>query len=210
MKRYLVFLLFAILSLGQTSPQDEKLRGLGERIRADIFKDSPLLDLPEAASLLAQLSSQLDPATPAIQFDLIRSNQIEIFVLPGNIALVPSRLLLLTKTEDELARHLAHAIAHIRLRHGIRETKSSPSANIASIPLIWVGMHDGIHRTPASNAALPSYFRAQQDRWEQEANDYAAKLLANQNSAGLTPELSRIQAQLLPLTKSSKAPSLLR
>lgn len=210
MRAALAFSFLAAIAFGQANPTEPRLRALGERIRADILKDSPLLALPEASTLLARLASQLDPATPPVQFDLIRSNQIEIFVIPSGIALVPARLLLLVKTEDELARHLAHAIGHIRLRHGTPPAQSSSTAKIPLIPLIHIGGWDGIHRNPANTTPLPTSFRAMQEQWEHEANDYAANLLANRTPIGLTPELSRIQVQLLPLTKSSKAPSLLR
>jgi hypothetical protein len=214
MRASLAFFLLAVPGFSQANPSEPRLRALGEALRAEILKNAPLLQVSEASSLLNRLSSDLDPATPPVNFEVVRSNQTEIFVLPGGLALVPARLLLATKSETELARHIAHAIAHIRLAHGIPQASHASTANLSKIPLIHIGGWDGIHRNPANHTALPPSFRAQQDRWEREANDYAANLLANRPptilSSELTPELSRIQAQLLPLTISSKAPSLLR
>lgn len=210
MRAALAFSFLAAIAFGQANPTEPRLRALGERLRAEIFKDSPPLDVPEATSLLNRLATELDSATPSVTFEIVRSNQTEIFVLPGGFAIVPARLFLAINTEAELARHMAHAIAHIRLGHGVYKARPSSSANIATIPLIHIGGWDGIHRNPANTTALPTSFRAMQEQWEHEANDYAANLLANRTPIGLTPEFSRIQVQLLPLTKSSKAPSLLR
>lgn len=213
MRVLLAFTVLALNGLCQSNLPDEKLRALGERLRAEILKDSPLLEVPEASSLLNRLSAQLDTTTPPVNFEIVRSNQTEICVLPGGFALLPARLLLAIQSETELARRMAHAIAHIRLRHGsngFRDVKQSPTANLSTIPIIHIGGWDGIHRNPASVTAFPSAFRARQAQWEREAEEYATSRIAEIPTTGLTSELSRIQAQLLPLTISSKPPSLLR
>lgn len=210
MKAALAFALLCLPAISQSSPGDSKLRALGEGLRKEILKDSPLLELPDAAALLTRLVSELDNTPPPIKIEIVRSNKMEIFVLPAGSVLFPARLFLTIHSEDELARHLAHAIGHIRLRHGLREAKPSTVANLQTIPLMLIGSWDGIHHNLAQPTALPSGFRAQQATWEREADDFAISLLSGRTPIGLTPELRQIQSQIRSLTISSNPPSLFR
>jgi predicted Zn-dependent protease len=210
MKAWIAFSLFAAIAFAQTKPLEAKLYALGASLRAEILRESPLLEIPEASALIQRLAAELDPISPAVSFELVRSNKTEIFVLPGGFALIPARLLLATESEADLARHIAHAIAHIRLAHGVGEVRFSSKANMASIPIVHIGGWEGIHRNPNNPTALPTAFRAKQEQWEREADIYASARLATRGRTITNTELNRVQAQLLPLTISSKAPSLLR
>jgi predicted Zn-dependent protease len=201
------------LALGLTAqePKTETIvKSLGARLREEFLKESPLFENSEISALLTRLSDELDTTSPPVLFEVVRSNRTEVIVLPGGFAIVPARLLLAVKSEDELARHLAHAIGHIRLRHGVREARPATTADISSIPLISTALWNGLHHDPKRAQELPSGFRAMQERWEREADDFAASRLANRSPRGLTPELRAIQDHLRTLTFSSKAPSLLR
>jgi predicted Zn-dependent protease len=194
----------------QAPTTETRLTSLGARLRDEVLKEAPPLEDPGILKYLARLSGEIDTLAPPVVFELVRSNRTEVIVLPGGIAILPARLLLAVKSEDELARHLTHAIGHIRLRHGVREARPSTTADLSFIPLISVVVWNGLHHDPKRTHELPSGFRAMQAQWEREADDFAAARLAQRAPAGLTPELRAIQDHLRTLTFSSKAPSLLR
>ncbi len=76
---------------------------------------------------------------------MIDSNEISAFALPGGFFYVNSGLILTADTEAELAGVMAHEIAHVAARHATRQMTRFQLANIASIPLIFVG---GAKRRP--------------------------------------------------------------
>lgn len=201
--------------LAQSTPPDPKLAALSQRLRAEIHQTAPPLDLPAANALLNRLSNALDPTLPPVTFEIVRSSRPEIFVLPGGPALVPSRLLLGIRSPEQLLPRLAHAIGHIRLGHGTQghgtwTRPASPSANPREIPLIYMGGWEGIHPNPAQPSLLPSGFRALQQRWEREADEFAARLLRERSIPFHPDELRQLQSSLPAQTFSSNPPSLLR
>lgn len=200
----------ALALFAQSPSTDPKLAALNQRLRAEIHKTAPPLDLPAANALLNRLSTTLDPTLPPVTFEIVRSQRTSIFVLPGGPALVPSGLLRQVSTPQQLLAHLAHAIGHIRLGHGTRARPASPAANLQEIPLIYVGGWEGIHPNPAQPSLLPSGFRALQQRWEREADEFAARLLRERSIPFHPDELRQLQSSLPAQTFSSNPPSLLR
>ncbi len=210
LRRAAVWIALALALTAQEPKTETRLKSLGARLREEFLKESPLFENREIAALLARLSDELDTTSPSVLFEVVRSNRTELIVLPGGFAIVPARLLLAVKSEDELARHLAHAIGHIRLRHGVREARPSTTADMSTIPLISIVLSNGLHHDPKRPNELPSGFRAMQAQWEREADEFASDRLMHRTPRGMTPELSAIQDYLRSLTIPSKAPSLLR
>ncbi|MGO9520488.1 MAG: M48 family metalloprotease, partial [Candidatus Korobacteraceae bacterium] len=90
---------------------------------------------------------------------VIDSDDINAFALPGGFFYVNSGLVLAADDEAELAGVMAHEIAHVCARHATREMTRANYAQMATIPLIFVG-NWGVYEAAslALNLALPLTF----------------------------------------------------
>ena len=131
---------------------------LGSSLRKEILRESKLIDQPIAINYLRGVIESL---ANDIQFDLIETNADDPIALPGGFLLVPANTLRNAKSETQLRTSIAHAIAHIQLRHGIKDR-------------IYMGGWTGIHPDPRRAILTPMGFRKHLERFEQEANDFAA------------------------------------
>jgi predicted Zn-dependent protease len=89
-------------------------------------------------------------------FFVVRDNQINAFAVPGGFVGVNTGLILMTRTEDELAAVLAHEISHITQNHLIRaveaEQKMTPLMVLAMIGALAAAAHQNPYST--SNADM--------------------------------------------------------
>jgi predicted Zn-dependent protease len=90
---------------------------------------------------------------------VIDSDEINAFALPGGFFYVNSGLILAADEEAELAGVMAHEIAHVAARHQMQQMTRMQYANLATIPLIFVGSW-GVYEAAsmAINLALPITF----------------------------------------------------
>jgi predicted Zn-dependent protease len=101
---------------------------------------------------------------------VIDSDEINAFALPGGFFYVNSGLILAADEEAELAGVMAHEISHVCARHGMRQMTRMNLAQIATIPLIFVGGGIGYGIYEASGLALPLTFMKFQRNFEAEAD----------------------------------------
>jgi hypothetical protein len=101
---------------------------------------------------------------------VIDSDEINAFALPGGFFYVNSGLILAADEEAELAGVMAHEISHVCARHGMRQMTRANLAQIATIPLIFVGGGIGYGIYEASSLALPLTFMKFQRNFEAEAD----------------------------------------
>jgi predicted Zn-dependent protease len=89
-------------------------------------------------------------------FFLVRDTQINAFAVPGGFVGVNAGLILMTRTEDELAAVLAHEVSHITQNHLIRaveaEQKMTPLMVLAMIGALAAAAHQNPYST--SNADM--------------------------------------------------------
>jgi predicted Zn-dependent protease len=102
---------------------------------------------------------------------VVDSDDINAFALPGGFFYVNTGLILAADDEAELAGVMAHEIAHVAARHATREMTRANYANMASIPLIFVGSW-GVYEAAsiAMNLALPLTFMKFSRGFEGEAD----------------------------------------
>ncbi|MGA6986958.1 MAG: M48 family metalloprotease [Terriglobales bacterium] len=101
---------------------------------------------------------------------VIDSDEINAFALPGGFFYVNSGLILAADEEAELAGVMAHEISHVCARHGMRQLTRMNIAQLATIPLIFVGGGLGYGIYEASGLALPLTFMKFQRNFEAEAD----------------------------------------
>jgi predicted Zn-dependent protease len=89
---------------------------------------------------------------------VVDSDEINAFALPGGFFYVNSGLILAADEEAELAGVMAHEIAHVALRHATRQMTRGNLANLATVPLIFVGGGLGYALQSAAGLALPATF----------------------------------------------------
>lgn len=101
---------------------------------------------------------------------VIDASEVNAFALPGGFFYVNSGLLLATEEEAELAGVMAHEIAHVAARHAMRQMTRANFANIASIPLIFIGGGIGYAARSAAGIGVPMGFFKFSRGFEEEAD----------------------------------------
>ncbi len=101
---------------------------------------------------------------------VIDASEVNAFALPGGFFYVNSGLLLATDEEAELAGVMAHEVAHVAARHAMRQMTRGNLANIASIPLIFVGGGIGYAARSAAGIGVPMSFMKFSRGFEEEAD----------------------------------------
>ena len=114
------------------SPADEARLGreVIQQLRGmNALLDDPLIDR-YLQSLGQRLVSQSSAAGDPFLFFAVRDGRVNAFALPGGYVGVNTGLIVLTRSESELAGVLAHEVSHVAQRHIARRMADSRQANI--------------------------------------------------------------------------------
>ncbi|UJR82337.1 M48 family metallopeptidase [Sandaracinus amylolyticus] len=143
------------------------------------------IDDPAASALVEEIRARLVAHAGAdghdIRITIARDEQVNAFALPGGRVVVLTGLLCTARSSDEVAGVLAHEIAHVTRRHGLRNL--AHRAGIGLAISLWLGDVEGWTALAADAATLASqsgYSRAQ----ESEADADAVRTMI---AAGLDP-----------------------
>jgi len=101
---------------------------------------------------------------------VIDSDEVNAFALPGGFFYVNSGLILAADEEAELAGVMAHEIAHVCARHAMRQQTRANLAQIATVPLIFMGGGIGYAVYEAAGFGIPLSFMKFQRNFEAEAD----------------------------------------
>jgi predicted Zn-dependent protease len=108
----------------------------------------------------------------------------EPIAVPGGRIFVPVELILAAKDEAELAGMLAHSMVHISERHYTRQATRTQLADIATIPLVFMGGWGGYGARQASGSLIPVGMLQFQRTLETEADAQAIQIVS---AAGFDP-----------------------
>src|SRR5450432_4140287 len=147
---------------------------MGKQISMQVETQSKIINDPVVNEYVNRIGQNLvrnSDAKVPFTIKVIDSDEINAFALPGGFFYVNSGLILAADEEAELAGVMAHEIAHVAARHAMQQMTRAQYANMATIPLIFVGSW-GIYEAAsmAINLALPLTFLKFSRNFESEAD----------------------------------------
>ncbi len=151
----------------------EKEIAIGKEVAQQVEASSKMIQDPVINEYVNRVGQNLvrnSDARVPFTIKVIDSDEINAFALPGGFFYVNTGLILAADEEAELAGVMAHEIAHVAARHATRQMTRSQWANIASLPLIFVGGGGGYAARAAAGLALPMGFLKFSRGFEEEAD----------------------------------------
>ena len=147
--------------------------GTGKQYSMEIEKVSHLVTDPVVVEYVNRIGQNLvknSDAKVSFTIKVLDTDEINAMALPGGFFYVNSGLILAADEEAELAGVMAHEISHVAARHGMRQMTRANIAQIATIPLIFVGGGIGYGIYEAAGLGLPLTFMKFQRNFEAEAD----------------------------------------
>jgi predicted Zn-dependent protease len=151
----------------------DKEIALGKQLADEVERTAKVIDDPLVAEYINRLGQNISRNSDAkvpFSFKIVDDPAVNAFALPGGFLFVHTGLILQAETEGELAGVLAHEIAHVAARHGTRQATRGQLANLATIPLIFMGGWTGFGVRQAASLAIPMGFLQFSRKFEAEAD----------------------------------------
>src|SRR5438128_8226835 len=139
----------------------EKEIALGKGLAQDVERQARIIDDPIIAEYVNRVGQNLvrnSDAKVPFTIKVIDAEEVNAFALPGGFFFVNSGLILKADSEAELAGVMAHEIAHVAARHGTRQATRGQVAQLATIPLIFMGGWTGYGIRQAASVLVPIGF----------------------------------------------------
>jgi predicted Zn-dependent protease len=136
----------------------EKEIGIGKGLAQQVERQAKIIDDPVIAEYVNRVGQNLvrnSDAKVPFTIKVIDTEDVNAFALPGGFFFVNSGLILKAETEAELAGVMAHEIAHVAARHGTRQATRGELAQLATIPLIFMGGWTGYGIRQAASILIP-------------------------------------------------------
>jgi predicted Zn-dependent protease len=146
---------------------------MGKQLALEVEKQSKMVDdaiLSEYINRLGQNLARNSDAKIPVSFKVIDSDSVNAFTVPGGYVFVNSGLIRLAETEAELAGAMAHEIGHVAARHSTRQQTREQIANLAAVPLIFVGGWTGYAVRQGAGLGIPMTFLSFSRAFEGEAD----------------------------------------
>jgi predicted Zn-dependent protease len=151
----------------------EKEIALGKGLAQQVERQAKIIDDPIIAEYVNRVGQNLvrnSDAKVPFTIKVIDTEDVNAFALPGGFFFVNSGLILKAETEAELAGVMAHEIAHVAARHGTRQATRGTIAQLATIPLIFMGGWTGYGVQQAANVLIPMGYLQFSREFESEAD----------------------------------------
>lgn len=120
----------------------EKEIALGKQLAQQVERQSKVVNDPVISEYVNRIGQNLvrnSDAKVPFTIKVIEDPTVNAFALPGGFFFVQTGLILKADSEAELAGVMAHEIAHVAARHGTRNATRGEIAQLATIPLIFMG-----------------------------------------------------------------------
>jgi hypothetical protein len=151
----------------------DKEIALGKQLAQEVERQAKVVDDPIIAEYVNRVGQNLvrnSDAKVPFTIKVLDTEEVNAFALPGGFFFVNSGLILKAESEAELAGVMAHEIAHVAARHGTRQATKGDIAQIATIPLIFMGGWTGYAIRQGMGLAIPMGFLAFSRGMEAEAD----------------------------------------
>jgi len=151
----------------------EKEMAMGRQLALEVQKQSRMVDDPILGEYINRIGQNLARNSDAripVSFQVIDSDSVNAFTLPGGYVFVNSGLIRLAETEAELAGAMAHEIGHVAARHSTRQQTREQIANLATIPLVLMGGWTGYAVRQGVGIGIPMTFLSFSRQFEGEAD----------------------------------------
>ncbi len=146
---------------------------MGKQLAIEVQKQARMVDDPILGEYINRLGQNLARNSDAkipVSFQIIDSDAVNAFTLPGGFVFVNSGLIRLAQTEAELAGAMAHEIGHVAARHSTRQQSREEIARLATIPLIMLGGWTGYAVRQGTSVGIPLAFLSFSRAFEGEAD----------------------------------------
>jgi predicted Zn-dependent protease len=151
----------------------EKEIALGKQLAQQVERQSKIVNDPIVAEYVNRIGQNIvrnSDAKVPFTIKVVEDPTVNAFALPGGFFFVDSGLILKADTEAELAGVMAHEIAHVAARHGTRQATRGEIAQLATIPLIFMGGAAAYGIYQASGLLIPVTFLKFSRGFEAEAD----------------------------------------
>jgi hypothetical protein len=151
----------------------DKEIGLGKQLAQEVEREAKVIDDPIIAEYVNRVGQNLvrnSDAKVPFTIKVLDTEEVNAFALPGGFFFVNSGLILKADSESELAGVMAHEIAHVAARHGTKQATRGDIAQIATIPLIFMGGWAGYAIRQGAGLAIPMGFLTFSRAFEREAD----------------------------------------
>jgi len=151
----------------------EKEIGLGKQLAQQVERGSKVVNDPVVSEYVNRIGQNLvrnSDAKVPFTIKVIEDPSVNAFALPGGFFFVQSGLILKADNEAELAGVMAHEIAHVAARHGTRQATRGEIAQLATLPLIFMGGAAAYGIYEASGLLVPLSFLKFSRNFEAEAD----------------------------------------
>lgn len=203
----------AFKSFRSITPEQEYY--IGRTVSAEILKNYRIFKNKQATLYLNQMGTLLSYASPrpetfgGYHFAILDSDEINAFAAPGGFIFVTRGLLRCTTSEDGIAAILAHEIAHVSHKHGLRSIKKSRMTQtlmlLGTEAAKQAGTQDAqrlarVFEDSVGDVVKTIVSRGYSRSYEEEADIEAAKILrkVGYNDGALIVMLAEMKKRLKP------------
>jgi predicted Zn-dependent protease len=151
----------------------EKEIALGKQLAQQVERQSKVVNDPIVSEYINRIGQNLvrnSDAKVPFTIKVLEDPTVNAFALPGGFFFVQTGLILKADTEAELAGVMAHEIAHVAARHGTRQATRGEIAQLATLPLIFMGGAAAYGIYEASGLLVPLSFLKFSRGFETEAD----------------------------------------
>lgn len=161
---------------------------LGKAFSMQVEQSARVVNDPVVSEYINRIAQNLvrnSDAKVPFTVKVLDDDSVNAFALPGGYFYVQSGLILAADSEAELAGVMAHEIAHVAACHAARQQTRGNLAQLASIPLIFMGGGIGYGIYEAAGIGVPLTFMKFQRNFEAQADYLGVQYLY---AAGYDPQ----------------------